>query len=162
MVRLILLRHAKSDWDADYGSDHDRPLNDRGASAAASIGGLLTTMGQEPDLVVTSSAVRARTTAELAAAAGEWSASIKVTEELYGAGVEQAIELIRHTDPTLQRAVFVGHEPTWSSLVQFITGGSVRMATATAVGIDIGTWSQCGRNSGQIMYVVPPRLLSDR
>lgn len=158
MVRLILLRHAKSDWDVDYGSDHDRPLNDRGVSAAASVGRLLTAMEQEPDLVVSSSALRARTTAELAAQSGAWKASIKVTEELYGAGVEQAIELIRQTDATLQRVLFVGHEPTWSSLVQFVTGGSVRMSTATAVGIDIGNWSQCGRGSGQIMFVVPPRL----
>ena len=30
MKTLLLMRHAKSDWDADYESDHDRPLNDRG------------------------------------------------------------------------------------------------------------------------------------
>lgn len=158
MARLILLRHAKSDWDADYGSDHDRPLNDRGTSAATAVGKLLTAMGQQPDLVVASSALRARTTAELAAEAGAWKAPIEVTTALYGAGVDEALEIIRSTDPAAGRAVFVGHEPTWSSLVRTITGGSVRMATATAAGIDLGTWGQCGPRTGQIAFVVPPRL----
>ena len=87
-----------------------------------------------------------------------WGAPIHVEEALYGAGVDLGLELIRETESTVERAVFVGHEPTWSSLVQVITGGSVRMATATAAGIDLGAWRECGSMAGQIAFVAPPRL----
>jgi len=51
---ILLLRHGKSDWDVDYGGDHERPLNERGRSAAALVGRYLSSLEQVPDLVVTS------------------------------------------------------------------------------------------------------------
>ena len=84
MKRLVLLRHAKSDWDADYGADHDRPLNDRGVRSAEAMGRFLAEVGQVPDTVISSTAVRARTTAELAIAAGGWNRSIRTDERIYG------------------------------------------------------------------------------
>ncbi len=66
MKTLLLMRHAKSDWDADYESDHDRPLNDRGLKSARLMGRVLADEGLVPDLIISSTALRARTTAELA------------------------------------------------------------------------------------------------
>ena len=58
MKTLLLMRHAKSDWDADYGLDHDRPLNDRGLRSARLMGRVLADEGLVPELVISSTAVR--------------------------------------------------------------------------------------------------------
>ena len=71
MPTLMVMRHAKSDWDAEYAGDINRPLNDRGIRSARSDG---TSLGQSaamvPELVISSPAVRARTTAEFAIESG--------------------------------------------------------------------------------------------
>lgn len=157
MKRLILLRHAKSDWDAEYSVDRERPLSKRGREAAATMGRLLSAIGQDPDVVVSSSALRARATAELAAEAGSWTATIELNDRLYGASAGDVIDVIRTIDGSINKAMMVGHEPAWSTLVGAITGGSVRMATATAAGIDLASWSSCGPGSGEIAFVLPPR-----
>ena len=64
MRRLILFRHGKSDWDAPFGSDHERPLSKRGVKAAKTMGLVLARSDLVPDHAITSSAVRARTTLE--------------------------------------------------------------------------------------------------
>ncbi len=67
MKTLIFFRHGKSDWDAEYHGDHNRPVAKRGRKAAKLMGRFLASTGQVPDSVVTSSALRARSTFELAA-----------------------------------------------------------------------------------------------
>ena len=68
--RLILIRHAKSSWDAPF-DDHARTLNDRGRSAAKAVGGWLKTNGYLPDTIYTSDAARTvETTNRLTAALG--------------------------------------------------------------------------------------------
>jgi len=62
MKRLILMRHAKSDWSAGISSDHDRPLNPRGRKAAADLGDWLRNMALTPDQVLSSSSMRTRET----------------------------------------------------------------------------------------------------
>ena len=78
MKRLILLRHAKSDWDAEFQSDHSRPLSERGMTSARAIGLVLARSNQVPDSVISSSALRAQSTAFLAADTGGWDAEIRV------------------------------------------------------------------------------------
>ena len=69
MKKLLLLRHAKSSWSDDGLPDHDRPLNKRGKKTAPQMGRLLVERDLVPDLIVSSSAKRARKTAEAVAKA---------------------------------------------------------------------------------------------
>ncbi|MGH3650616.1 MAG: SixA phosphatase family protein, partial [Acidimicrobiia bacterium] len=110
------MRHAKSDWDAVYGADHHRPLNDRGIRSARIMGRLLAADDMAPDLVVASTAVRARSTAELAKQAGSWHGEIILEPRLYGTSTETAIQ-VAATAPPVNRLMLVGHQPTWSLLV---------------------------------------------
>ena len=82
MKTLLVMRHAKSDWGAPLGDDHERPLADRGVKAARRMGCFLTDSGSVPQLVISSTAVRARTTAELAAEPGETGLSPDQATEL--------------------------------------------------------------------------------
>ena len=72
---LYVMRHAKSDWNAGGGSDHDRPLAPRGTRAAATIGRHLAAVDQVPDFALVSSARRAQETFNLAREAGGWGGS---------------------------------------------------------------------------------------
>lgn len=65
MLRLLLLRHAKSDWHTESDHDHERPLASRGERDAIRIGRFLTAAGLRPELVLCSTAIRARRTVEL-------------------------------------------------------------------------------------------------
>ena len=158
--RLVLMRHAKSDWEADYGADHDRPLSSRGRRAAPRMGSFLTAAGWQPDVVLSSSALRAQCTAALATAAGGWPCEVQLDARLYGASVRELIEVIR------ERAIgdtvlAIGHEPVWSAAVGVLCGGgAVRMPTAAVAGIRFAAdgWS-LRPGTGTLRFLVPPRML---
>lgn len=162
MKTLILFRHGKSDWDADFGSDHERPINERGQRSARRMGRFLAAAGQVPDLAVTSSAVRARTTVELAAEAGEWECPTEVTDELYNTHTDAVIARIRSGDDDIESVLLAGHEPVWSELAGELIGRAhVRMSTATMARIDFASakWRDVKAGGGTLMWLVTPRLL---
>jgi phosphohistidine phosphatase len=162
MLTLLLLRHAKSDWDAADGEDFDRPLARRGKKAAALVGRFLRAVDCVPDAVLTSSAVRARTTVELAAAAGGWDCPIGDSRRLYEASPEGVIEEIRRVEGSPARLLVVGHEPTWSALVSLlIGGGTVRLPTAAlaAIEVEAASWAALTPGSGQLAWLVTPKLV---
>ena len=159
MRRLILMRHGKSDWDAPFGSDHERPLSKRGVRAATVMGGVLANAGLVPDHAITSSAVRARTTLELAMEAGSWDSTMEVSGALYGTSPGGALEVAAGAPPEAEALMLVGHEPTWSALAYHLTGGAVQMKTATVVGIDIPVdgWHRLPAVNGDLAFVLQPR-----
>lgn len=163
MKRLLLLRHAKSDWDSGAATDHERPLASRGRKAAKAMGRFMAQSGIIPDYAVTSSAVRARTTLELAMTAGEWACPVNETSELYHAGVDDVLAVVSESADSDNTVLVVGHQPTWGGVVERLTGASTRMATGTLVGIDFGmdSWSWLRPGSGELAFIIPPRLLTD-
>ena len=64
MKTILLLRHAKSSWKEAGLTDHARPLNKRGLRDAPRMGTLIAEQKIQPDLILSSSAVRAIRTAE--------------------------------------------------------------------------------------------------
>jgi len=159
MRRLILMRHAKSDWDAPFGSDHDRPLSKRGVRAAKTMGLVIAHAGLVPDHAITSSALRARTTIDLARESGGWDTTVEVTDALYGTSPNGALEVAAKAAPEVDSLMLVGHEPTWSALAYHLTGGAVTVKTATVVGIDLDVdhWQHLPAVSGYLAFVLQPR-----
>ncbi|GMQ85863.1 MAG: histidine phosphatase family protein [Acidimicrobiia bacterium] len=160
MHRLILFRHGKSDWDASYAGDRQRPLNRRGERAAGSMGIALRRMGEEPDRIVSSTAVRAESTAEIARLAGGWSGPLELTDDLYGASPDEVLAVAARHGRSAERLMLVGHEPTWSMVTMSLTGGHVAVRTGSVVGIDldIDDWSQAASASGTVAYALHPRM----
>jgi len=163
MRRLILMRHAKSDWSAAYGSDHDRPLSERGVRAATTMGSVLMRAGLIPEYAITSSAIRARTTLELAREAGDWDTAIEVTRALYGTSPGGALHVASNAPQEVTTLMLVGHEPTWSAVAHHLTGGSVEVKTATVVGIDlyVDGWHRLPAVNGALAFVLQPRHFAD-
>ena len=163
MKRLMILRHAKSDWNSGADSDHSRPLNRRGTEAAMTMGRVLSRIGEVPDIIYTSSATRARETALLAADAGGWDVETVELDELYGTSAGGALAIAARAPETAERLLLVGHQPTWGYLIRAITGGSVEMKTATVAGIDMhmDRWEHAPDAMGSLAYLIQPRLFEE-
>ncbi|MGI9665578.1 MAG: SixA phosphatase family protein [Acidimicrobiia bacterium] len=158
-MNLMLLRHAKSDWDAGAVDDHSRPLNDRGVLSAERMGLVVRELGLIPDLVVASTAKRARSTAELARISGGWDSRLQLEDRLYGASVNETLLVAAEFGSTHDRVMLVGHEPTWSMAVRQLTGGMAAMRTATCADIEInaGKWRDLPSANGTLVTLLQPR-----
>lgn len=159
----MLFRHAKSDWNANARGDRDRPLSARGERAAATMGLVLRRMGEIPDLIVSSPAVRAETSAALARISGGWGTRLEIADELYGAGPDAALAVAARCGTGAERLMLVGHEPTWSLLAEQITGGRITVKTATVLAFDLSasSWSNVEQASGSLAYALHPRMFDD-
>jgi phosphohistidine phosphatase len=159
MLHLMLMRHGKSDWDEGGTRDHERPLAERGVKAAERMGVVLRELDLIPDLVVSSTAVRARSTAELARISGAWSSRLVLDEALYGASVAETLERAAHHGGGHGRLMLVGHQPTWSMTVQHLTGVAADMRTATIADIAVTaeTWADVPSSTGTLVSVLHAR-----
>ena len=162
MLTLLVLRHGKADWDASFESDHDRPLAKPGRRAASLVGEFLHAMELIPDSVITSSALRAKTTVEIAAEAGSWDCGIRVTDSFYDATPGQILEEVRAETASTKTLLIAGHEPTWSTLVRLlIGGGALRFPSAALACVEfpIENWRQVEPSRGQLAWLVTPKQL---
>jgi phosphohistidine phosphatase len=137
MLRLLILRHAKSSWADGPADDWERPLNDRGERDAPRVGTLLRQLSLLPDLIVTSDAVRAETTARAVAGAAEYLGKIVLAPELYHASPDAIIDVIRAFPETARSVMVVAHNPGLQDLVVQLTGESVELQTATLVHVEL-------------------------
>ncbi len=160
MPTLLVLRHGKSDWDADNGVDAERPLAKRGRRASNSIGRHLAEVGPRPTLAITSPAVRARDTLERVLTAAGFECPTRVAESFYGHGTDAVLDELRRLDGAPDVVLVVGHEPTWSDLITTLTGSVVRFPTAALARIDIDReWAQLVPGGATLTWLVLPRDL---
>ncbi len=163
MKSLLLLRHAKSSWKNTRLADHDRPLNKRGRRDAPRMGRLLREEGVVPDLIITSTAERALSTAEAVASAGGYENEIKYTRQLYHGWIGTFIEVINSILDDYDRVMLVGHNPGMEEFVEQLTGQSVRMPTAALAYIElpIERWQQLDEDTeGRLIDLWRPREIS--
>lgn len=144
MKTLLILRHAKSSWTNARLTDHERPLNPRGRRDAPRIGVLLRDEDLVPDLIITSSAERARATAELVALNCDYEEDIVVTRDLYHGAPEDYLETIGELAGDSEVVLVVGHNPGIAELVAYLTDEDERMPTAALaqVTLAIKMWSE--------------------
>ncbi|GAA5207698.1 SixA phosphatase family protein [Microbacterium kyungheense] len=136
MIRLALVRHAKSDWGDAALSDHDRPLNDRGMRDAPVMAARLAATGFRPDVILASTAVRARTTAE--AFAAELGVAVSLDPELYGAPAGALLAAAAATGAA--SVMVVAHDPGMSVLAGRLSGDGIGHMPTCAVATF--TWTQ--------------------
>ena len=159
---LLVMRHAKSSWKDASLSDHDRPLNKRGRTAAPRMGELIRDQGILPDYIATSSALRARATAEAVADACGYSGTIRELCELYLAPPAAYVQAVRGIDTDLGRVLVVGHNPGITQLVCELARADEVMPTGALALIElpIRRWADLDFGvSGQLMRLWRPREL---
>jgi phosphohistidine phosphatase len=165
MKTLLIMRHAKSDWGAAFEADHDRPLARRGEKAARRIGRFLSETGIVPQLILSSTALRAHSTAILADDAGGWGCPIQTNHNLYAADIDRVLEVVAGVEPEIGCLMIIGHEPTWSSLVSWLMGGGrLGMPTAAVACLDLrhGDWAGLAQGSCELRWLLTPKALKSK
>ena len=162
MKTLLILRHAKSSWDNAQLTDYERPLNKRGKQEAPRMGQLLREQDLVPDLIITSSAVRALATAEAVALASGYEQEIRATRSFYHADPDTYIDALRQLDDSLERVMFVGHNPGMEELLEELTGLWEQMSTAALaqISLPINQWSELDEETtGELVNLWRPKEL---
>ena len=161
MKTLLILRHAKSSWKDAGLLDHDRPLNKRGKRDAPRVGRLILQQGLIPELIVSSTAKRARSTAKRVAKACDYAGEIRLTPQFYHAPAGIYIEVLNHLSEDFSRVMVVGHNPGMEELVARLGQHCVMPTAALAnVSLPIDRWSELdGATEGKLVQVWYPRDL---
>ncbi len=161
MKTLLAMRHAKSSWESDL-NDHDRPLNERGRADAPSLGAALQEHDLIPQLILTSTAKRARRTAELVAENCSFDGEILLRPDFYEASLQDYLEGIRGVPPAIATLLIVGHNPGMTELVEDLTGRPEALGTGNiaVITFEIEAWAELdGETDGRLVKVFRPREL---
>ena len=147
---LLLVRHAKSSWDDPTISDHDRPLNERGYRNAPEMGRRLSDRGVSPDALISSTALRARTTARIIADSLGWPEERVVLDRaLYHASATELQEYIGGLNDAHTSVMLFGHNPGMTSLVSHLFGLTIEnLPTCGVVYLKFSTesWAEASRS----------------
>lgn len=166
MKRLILTRHAKSNWDDPLMPDHERPLNDRGRAAAADLGQWLATRGYVPDQVLCSDALRTRKTWSGLAPALPGTTILELKPTLYHAGPDVMLAVLRHAAG--DTVMMIGHNPGIADFAAKIAAQVpmnpefARYPTGATLVCDFAVdgWDQVGWGMGSTLDFIIPREIA--
>ncbi|WP_262693279.1 SixA phosphatase family protein [Kordiimonas aquimaris] len=169
MKTIYFLRHAKSDWSDSTLSDHARPLNARGRRAAAKMGVLMQRLGVAPDLVLCSTAERAKETLERVMSAGGFDWTVKHERGLYGASADSILSIVRTQDCEHENLMFVGHNPGFEDIILGLSGAEETVgdllrikrkyptAAFSVIDFDVDTFAQIGLGGGCLTQFIKPK-----
>jgi phosphohistidine phosphatase len=173
MHRLLLLRHAKSDWSEPGMHDSARPLNERGQTAARVMGGYMARHSLIPQRVLCSPARRTRDT--WTGIAAQWPDEVEVVfdERLYVAAPQTILSVIRAQQNAPHTLLVIGHNPGLHAAAELlIAAGDVglrerlreKFSTAALAVIDFAVdgWDRIHDRCGRLDRYVTPRSLAAR
>ena len=165
MKTLLIMRHAKSSWKDLNLQDHDRPLNKRGKHDALLMGKLLRNQGTSLDLVVSSTALRAQTTANLFAKAFRYEGESVLEGSVYRAQPIDILNLLSKYSDKYGSILLVGHNPTVAGVIEMLTASpGITMATCTLahLTLTIDSWAEINRKQpviGKLVNLWAPKEL---
>jgi len=166
--QLMILRHAKSDWDNNALTDFDRPLAARGKKDAPRMGAWLREQGLIPDYVVSSPAKRAKQTVrKVCEELGIADTAINWEPSIYEASRYALGQVLAGCPAQAQRVLLVGHNPGLENLLAFLcdsvpqsTDGKL-LPTATVAQLAMpDDWSQLEPSTAQLIKLTRPRSLA--
>lgn len=169
MRRLILLRHAKSDWPNGT-PDHERPLAERGREAAPVIGAYMAREGLAPDRVLVSSARRTQETWALVAPQLRTTPDVEREPRIYEASLAALFAVLQAQPVDCHTLLMVGHNPGFEDLAaRLVDTGSVdaRLAMAAkfptgalaVIDLPVDRWEDVAPKSGRLDRFITPRAL---
>ena len=164
MRTLYLLRHAKSSWKDPSQADFERPLANRGRKACEIVSRVIQDRGLEFDLVLCSTAIRARETIDLVSKYAKLRSELRFDERIYEATVSELLEIVSQLENDRKAVLLVGHNPGFEDLVGRLSGSHERMPTAALACIEfsIDHWEDVSDGGAKLAWLLTPRQLSDR
>jgi len=165
--KLIIMRHAKSDWSTDAGSDFDRPLSGRGDRDAPRMAAWLADQGLVPGLILSSPALRTKQTVLAVVEKLQIPEQEIVWEpSIYEASLSQLLDVLDRYSSAADCVLLMGHNPGLDSLVEYLsdTAPDYRrgklMTTAAVAVLDFGDKGISTReHSAQLEMLVRPKDL---
>jgi phosphohistidine phosphatase len=160
---LILLRHASPEAKGSDGTDFTRPLTAHGQAEARLQGGFLREAGIVPDLIASSTALRALTTANLLVESIGNAPAVTPEESLYNAPGEVLLDYVQRLPERAGIVLLVAHMPGVAELLGLLASDPADMAVAfspcTLAGISLETparWAQVAPGCGVVEWFLPP------
>ncbi len=159
--RLILIRHAKSDWGNPSVSDFDRPLNKRGNANAPEMAQRMVKQNIYPNLIVSSPALRAITTANYFAK--EWGMdknNIQKDENIYEAGLKNLLNIVNHLDNQYEVVVMFGHNPGFTDFANYLSDVNIyNMPTCSIVMLEFpfDDWNLVSGSTAKVLLFDYPK-----
>ncbi len=161
MKNLYLIRHAKSDWNDESKSDFDRGLNRRGEKAILTMAKALKEKKVMPDIILSSSAKRAKLTAKGLAKEIGYSGEIKYIDALYMAEPETIQGFIKDVNDKYDTLFVVGHNPETTELSNILTDNyidNVPTLGIVALKLPIDDWKEFKMGKGKMQFFIYPKM----
>jgi phosphohistidine phosphatase len=167
---LLILRHAKSDWDSDASNDFLRPLAKRGRKDAPRVGEWLYREGLVPDFVISSPAERAKETAlKVCKSLNIKKKDIVWDNDIYEGSMPTLLQVLTRCPAGASIVLLVGHNPALADLVTYLAGDEVKvpddgklLPTAALARLEMpDDWAGLERGCAQLVSVVRPRKAAD-
>ena len=163
----MLMRHAKSSWDARDATDIERTLGERGRIAAAQLGGWIEAEGLVPDQVIVSNATRCQETWEIVSSKLSRQPDVITEPGLYMAGVDGMLDIIRDK-ANGENVLVIGHQPAIGSLARALrvdpaphheSFEKYPTGATTILDFDTTDWRQVDFGGGEFdRYIAPENL----
>lgn len=161
MKTLYLCRHAKSSWAEVGMDDHERPLNERGLRNAPFMAHQFSMRGEPLDMIVTSTATRAFSTANaFVEALGVPVDRFQQNATIYHADIAALMAVVQSLPPLAQRVMLFGHNPGFTHLLdRLCDAGITNLPTCGLVRIDmtVDDWSSITKHSGTLVWFDYPK-----
>ncbi|MEP7127308.1 MAG: histidine phosphatase family protein [Chitinophagales bacterium] len=162
MKNLILVRHAKSSWKDALLDDHDRTLNKRGERDAPFMAKVLKKRNVKPDLIVTSTATRALSTAKIFAAELEYKKQLIVqSRDLYLANLEALIEFVKLLPDEKNTVALFGHNPGITLLANYCSPTAIDNLPTCCISsfsFSSNSWKEMDAKEGQLVFFEYPKM----
>lgn len=166
MKNLYLLRHAKSDWSNPGENDFERTLNKRGKKDAPLIGAFIKKLEIPIELIISSPAIRAKSTAlQIAEKSGLNKEEIHFFDELYNFNHQPYLSIIQSINDDLSNILLVAHNPALEQLSAYLSGTTYDAYRIPTCGflhfnIDVKNWKDLEFGCGNLRWMVIPRMLN--
>lgn len=162
---LYLVRHAKARQESVDNTDFSRELADRGIRDASIVGTYFKEKEYRVDMIISSPAARALTTAELMAQQMEYKLeTIHTNEELYLASVRTFLQVVNQLKDDWGSVLITSHDPAITYLGEHLSGAEVgHMPTGSvmAIGFEMDSWAEISEKTGTLLEFITPRKLKD-
>ncbi len=124
------MRHAKSSWKTNASHDKVRPLNKRGRRAASQVAARLVQLRYEPQVVLSSDAVRTVQTWALMRDTFNFAPEVRVHKSLYRGGIGSLRKKLRRLPDSARTILAIGHHSAWEAAGEWLCGARVTLKTA--------------------------------
>jgi phosphohistidine phosphatase len=166
-MTLLILRHAKAVPKDPDSSDHERSLDSLGKDDALRMGEMIRDKGMVPCVIISSTALRAKATAELVAKGCKYEGDLVLDHSLYEANPKDYLDIIERISDGYSSVLIIGHNPTIEETIQMLTDSSDVLVTIPScalahLSIPVEQWSDIRSIKNKTAHVVLREIIQAR